>query len=275
MTDTDTHLTIGAFSRASRLSHRALRLYGDLGLLLPARVDELTGYRHYSPDQLGRAQLIGLLRQLGLSLGEVRAVLDTPAPARAAQFAELWARAEREHGRRRALAQYLSEKLQGETEMTVTYDVQQRFVPAVRVATLSRRLDVAELQDFSAEAGDRLVALTGPQTAGAAFVIYHGQVNADSDGPVEVCVPFSGALTLPPDVTVREEPAHFEAFTTLTKAEFVFPDILRAYDATHAYAQAHGTLNGLSPREVYPLAWKTAGEDDPAGDVAFPFTPRG
>ncbi|GAA5533538.1 MerR family transcriptional regulator [Deinococcus aluminii] len=274
MTDTEATLTIGAFSRASRLSLKALRLYDDLGLLPPARVDEGTGYRYYTPSQLGTAHLIGLLRQLDLPLSEVRAVLDTPAQARASQLTQLWARVEREHGRRRGVAQYLIEKLQGETKMTTTFDVQERFVPAQRVATLTRRLYVADLTDFIGEAFDRLHTLLGGQGAGAGLVIYHGEVNADSDGPVEVCLPFAGSLSVPDDVTVREEPAHFEAFVTLTKAQFVFPDILRAYDAVFEYARHHGASGELHPREVYPVPWDGLGEHDPAGDVAYPFVPR-
>ena len=45
-------LTIGAFAKASRLSPKALRLYDELGLLTPARVDPDTGYRRYAPEQL-------------------------------------------------------------------------------------------------------------------------------------------------------------------------------------------------------------------------------
>jgi protein phosphatase len=39
----DAPLTIGAFAQASRLSLKALRLYDDLGLLAPARVDPDSG----------------------------------------------------------------------------------------------------------------------------------------------------------------------------------------------------------------------------------------
>ena len=72
------HMTISAFAQASRLSHKALRLYDELGLLRPARVDPDSGYRYYAARQLPQARLIGLLRQLGLSLTEIRAVLDAP-----------------------------------------------------------------------------------------------------------------------------------------------------------------------------------------------------
>lgn len=274
MTDTtDPHLTIGAFARASRLSLKALRLYDELHLLPPARTDHLTGYRYYTPDQLDRAQLIGLLRQLGLPLSAVRAVLDAPAPARAAHLHQLWSEQEVEHGRRRALARYLTEKLQGDTTMT-HYEIQERFVPAQQVATLARRVYVADLPAFIEEAGTTLTDLTGPHTSGAAIVIYHGEVNADSDGPVEVCVPYRGELTAPPEVTLREEPAHHEAFVPLTRDQFEFPEILRAYDATRQYVQEHGQCTALSPREVYPVRWAGLPGNAFAGDVALPFEPR-
>lgn len=43
-------LSIGAFARRARLSHKALRLYDRHGLLPPDHVDPVTGYRYYRPD---------------------------------------------------------------------------------------------------------------------------------------------------------------------------------------------------------------------------------
>jgi PPM family protein phosphatase len=74
-------LTIGAFSRASRLSPKALRLYDSLGLLAPAHVDEMSGYRFYRPDQLERARLAAWLRRLGMPLARIRVVCDLAADA--------------------------------------------------------------------------------------------------------------------------------------------------------------------------------------------------
>ena len=56
-------LTIGEFARAARLSPKALRLYDELGLLRPFRVDEWSGYRYYAPSQLERARLVAWLRR--------------------------------------------------------------------------------------------------------------------------------------------------------------------------------------------------------------------
>ena len=74
-------MSIGEFSTASRLSQKALRLYGDKGLLAPAWVDPDSGYRHYRPEQLQAATLIALLRRAGVPLTEIRAFLRAPSVA--------------------------------------------------------------------------------------------------------------------------------------------------------------------------------------------------
>jgi DNA-binding transcriptional MerR regulator len=72
-------LTIGAFSRASGLSVKALRSYDRLGLLSPASVDLDTHYRLYSRDQIDRGRAIRRLRELELPLREIGALLEAPA----------------------------------------------------------------------------------------------------------------------------------------------------------------------------------------------------
>jgi PPM family protein phosphatase len=63
---------IGEFAELSWLSPRALRLYDELGLLPPARVDPDSGYRWYAPAQLERARLVASLRQLDIPLARSR-----------------------------------------------------------------------------------------------------------------------------------------------------------------------------------------------------------
>jgi DNA-binding transcriptional MerR regulator len=76
-------MSIGEFARRSRLSAKALRLYDELGLLPPARVDEDSGYRFYEPGQLKQARLIAALRQLQVPLAEIKAIVALE-PAQAA-----------------------------------------------------------------------------------------------------------------------------------------------------------------------------------------------
>lgn len=268
-------LTIRAFAEASRLSIKALRLYDELGLLPPARVDSANGYRYYSPAQLPQAQLIGLLRQLDLPLKHIQDVLDAPTGQRPELLREHWARARAEHARREALARYVQHRLQGDTPMT-QFRLQTRHVPTQRVACVTYQTTVQGLSQHIAQGMKELhgqILSQGASFAAAPFVIYHGEVNADSDGPIEICQPYSGTLTPGGPVTLREEPAHHEVFVALTRAQFEFPAILGAYNAVADYARAHGESGPLHCREVYPYDWEHIGPDDLAGEVAWPYRP--
>ncbi|MEV4037540.1 MerR family transcriptional regulator [Streptomyces umbrinus] len=104
-------LTIGAFSKASRLSPKALRLYDELELLRPARVDPETGYRYYAPEQLEQARLVAWLRRLGMPLAGIREVCALEPPAAAREIRAFWARTESETATRRDLAAFLVDHL--------------------------------------------------------------------------------------------------------------------------------------------------------------------
>ena len=87
MKDLHRLLPIGRFAQRSRLSLKALRMYDQLGLLRPARVDVESGYRSYAESQLTRARRIALLRRRAMPLGTIQQVLDASrcrgaAPAR-------------------------------------------------------------------------------------------------------------------------------------------------------------------------------------------------
>ncbi|MFD5227252.1 MerR family transcriptional regulator [Streptomyces qaidamensis] len=107
-------LTIGAFAKACRLSPKALRLYDELDLLRPARVDPDTGYRYYAAGQLEQARLVAWLRRLGMPLAEIRRVCllhDRDSTAAAREVRAYWARVEAETAVRRDLAAFLVDHL--------------------------------------------------------------------------------------------------------------------------------------------------------------------
>ncbi len=70
---------IGEFSRIARVSARLLRYYDELGLLAPGVVDPVTGYRYYTSSQLQRLNRILVLKDLGLSLEQIRGAIDQKA----------------------------------------------------------------------------------------------------------------------------------------------------------------------------------------------------
>lgn len=69
-------LTIGAFAQIGQVTHRVLRHWDTAGLLVPAHVDEYSGYRSYDPSQLERLHRIVALRQLGFGLDDISSIID-------------------------------------------------------------------------------------------------------------------------------------------------------------------------------------------------------
>jgi DNA-binding transcriptional MerR regulator len=281
---------------------RALRLYEQLGVLTPVRVDPHSGYRWYAESQLAVARLIGMLRALDMPLAQVAEVISalgptideltrvlppfgssgqafepgSPADRRAAELLRsYWAAIERRIASQRELAVHLQLRMsghEGSVRRSAMFDVKDRDVPEQLVLTEQRHVHIDEMPGWLPGAMQRVTGLAeahgGP--TGPMFVIYHGEVTHDSDGPVEVCVPVGRALEAIAELATRREPAHREVYVRITKAQWEFPQILSAYDAVSQFIHSHGLVTVGSPREVYLAHPKSA---DPSGelcDVAFP-----
>lgn len=69
-------LTIGEFSRLTRIPAKTLRYYDEIDLFKPAQVDAVNSYRYYNLAQLPRLYRILALKGLDLSLEQIKNVLD-------------------------------------------------------------------------------------------------------------------------------------------------------------------------------------------------------
>jgi DNA-binding transcriptional MerR regulator len=217
-------ISIGEFARRSRLSVKALRLYDKRRVLVPARVDEVSGYRYYDVAQLEDARLVAMLRQLDLSLAAIRKLVACDPVDAGNQIAAHWRKVESVHDARRELADYLVNRLTG--KKPIVYEVATREMPERSVLCLKRNVDEkgawALGKEFIAIMRERpLPRMEGRE--GAAFAIFWGEVSADSDGPVEWCkpIPQAEARSLAehyPELTLRTESAHREAYVALGPA---------------------------------------------------------
>jgi DNA-binding transcriptional MerR regulator len=215
-------MSIGEFARRSRLSPKALRLYDELGLLEPARVDDDSGYRYYSATQLDGAWLIAALRQLQIPLAEIKLIVSLEPDAAAERIRAHWSATETQHTARRDLARYLIDRLQGKRH--AMYEVNTRDIPARSVLSVKRSVQGT---DGTWAFGKEFISILRKHDlpkmggrAGAFYCIWWGEVNDDSDGPLEWCrpVPTDQAEQLAiqvPELLLRTEPAHREAFVHL------------------------------------------------------------
>lgn len=70
-------LSIGKMAEINGVTIPTLRLYDKNGLLKPAFVDEESGYRYYTLQQTARLDTIAYMKELDMSLAEIKAVLQT------------------------------------------------------------------------------------------------------------------------------------------------------------------------------------------------------
>jgi DNA-binding transcriptional MerR regulator len=289
-------ISIGEFARRSRLSVKALRLYDEREVLVPARVDEASGYRYYDTGQLEEARLVAMLRQLDMPLAAIRELLACDPGDAAARIAAHWRDVESVHDGRRELADYLVNQLSG--KRSVMYEVATREIPERSLLCLKRNVDEqgawALGKEFIAILRERpLPKMEGRE--GSMFSIYWGEVSAESDGPVEWCkpVPDSEAKALAshyPELVLRTEPAHREAYVELPNDSLpngpggspgahwqLASEALRAWAAEHG-ADADGlALNpeDLGVRMTYFTTEPVTATSAPYCDFAVPFAQVG
>ncbi len=277
--DTLASLTISEFGRRSGLSHKALRLYDMSGLLRPAEVDPTTGYRMYAAAQLDRARRISLLRQLDMPLATVAHVLSDTDEQAAYRLDAWWAEQETTFRAKRGSLAYLRAKLiRTIPDEPERYEVRTREVPAAKIATITRDVDqqgiVAMLVHNVAEIKDHLRA-AGATLTGEHWAIFHGFVTPDSEAPVEVCVPFTGTVDPTVDIAIRVEPAHTQAYCTVTRDNTFYPQIMVAYEVVDDWVARSERVVSGPPREIYFTEWCAIEGGDPFVHIAQPIAAVG
>ncbi len=267
-------LSTGEFARQTMLSVKALRIYDETGLLRPDDVDPFNGHRRYGPGQVRVGRLIGMLRGADVPLAEIAlllADLDKDREQAIGRLDQHVACIEARHTSRRFLIRHIHAILREEDQPM--FPVQTRHVPAQRVMSIQRRLRAHETSAFVKEAKAAFRAhLAGTKPTGPFTLVFHGIVDNESDGPLEAMLGCPDDVTVSDVVGVRTEPAHDEAFTTITKAQWDYPAILAAYDAVACSPEVSERPKGrLSCREVYVAEPEDVGDDELICDVAFPL----
>lgn len=203
---------IGEFSKLARVSRRMLYYYEEVGLLAPVRTDQETGYRYYSATQLPRLNQILALKELGLTLEQIRQMLDDNISADELRGMLALRRAQIEQSLQDELMRmrYIESRIrQVETEGVLRdYDVVLKPVDALRVLTARETLaDMSGFAPVMFEMLHRLPEHLGSTVLGPMIAIVHSdehaveQIDAEmgfvlqGDAPETVTVPSGRTLT--------------------------------------------------------------------------------
>jgi effector-binding domain-containing protein len=185
-------IPIGRFSRLTRLSVKALRLYADTGILPPAHVDEDSGYRYYSWRQADQATVIRLLRSADVPLDEVRVLLAEPtadgALARLAEHRERFERHAADVRSALSLLQTIIEQREGPMPYAVdTKEVPDQ--PVLRVRARTRLETIGQVMGESFEELARHMTTNGIPFIGPPLSVYPERFDENTEAEMWVCMP--------------------------------------------------------------------------------------
>lgn len=240
---------IGRFSRMTRLSVKALRLYDEMGLLKPALVDDSSGYRYYEPGQANRAEAIRILRSVDMPLDEIAEILEIGDPSEAKISLK------RHHDRlvtRLAEQQRMLEYLETliDREKIMPYDIAIDQVPERTVAALRTTTSLRTIaDDIGAGFGSLMGFLgsTGSQPVGPPFIVYWDIIDEQTSGDIELCVPIAGGAS-DGDVEVKTLRAEAVAYTI---HHGPYAEVGPAYHTLIGWISEHGHVTTGPPREIY------------------------
>ena len=268
---------IGEFSNLCRIPVSALRFYADLGLLDPAHIDAMTGYRCYSADQLPRLNRILALKDLGLSLEQIKQALDddlTLAEMRGMlrlKQAEIEQHVLDEQARLQRVATRLHQ-IEQEGKMP-EQEVVLKQVEGQRV------LSIRETVPTPAHVGTLLNESFGAmmsraiQPSAPPIAIFHDNEFKPENMDVEIALPVGAAVkdNVPLDhgraLTIRDMPA-IQMASIIHKGDYG-EAMTPTYDAIAYWIERNGYKIVGPSREVYLAA--ADGENEPITEIQFPI----
>ncbi len=270
--------TVGEFAQLARVSKRLLRYYDEIDLLKPAHTDSATGYRYYTAEQMAHLNRILVLKDLGLSLDQIRRMLVDRVSTDELQGMLLLKKAEIEQMLRSELQRI--RKIEARLHAIHSMEEDQPLDVVIKQIPSQQALSVhAVLPSFTdALAMHRLIqhALPARGDYGLSFTICRDAEIIDQNLILEI-----GKLIDTPKsshtpvrvsesvkLSLRELPAVEAMATTIVTGGL---DVIHAgYSKMGLWAQANGYhLSGM-PREMMLKAAATPDGSDLVTEIQFP-----
>ncbi|MCP4964460.1 MAG: MerR family transcriptional regulator [bacterium] len=265
---------IGRFSKMTRLSVKALRLYDDNGLLRPAHVDPSSGYRYYDIEQASRAELVKTLRAVNMPLDQIQEIVvaDNSEIAHKQLLVHRQRLGAQLAAQERTLT-YL-ETLIDQEEGIMSYQVEVIEEPSLQVAATRVTTSKSRIaNDIGTGFGAIMKAMgrSGVSAAGSPLIVYHDVIDDEADGDIEICVPIGSKITADASVSARELEGGSMAATVHRGPYDQMP---LAYRALTGWIAEHGHEIAGPPREVYLNDPRTVAPDQLLTRVVFPICPE-
>lgn len=239
---------IGEFSKITSLTVKTLRYYDEVGLLKPAQVDEMSGYRYYNQDNYDKARIIHLLRRFDFSIQELLEALpriESTDDIAAYLFDKSQQVNDRVASLKKLQKQMMVEvdKLREVKEMTNQQAVKLKVLEPIEVVSKRFKGRYDEVGNYFGG----LFKAAGQYAAGAPMSLYYDEEYTEENADIEVALPVKRTLQKK-DATCKVLPKercvsliHVGPYETLSES----------YKQIADYMHAH-QLTGKTPsREIY------------------------
>lgn len=269
---------IGDFSRICRVSIRTLRYYDEISLLRPVQIDQATGYRYYSIEQLPDINRISVLKNIGLSLEDIQELLNNAPPVSyirqllQVKKSEIQERIGLEKEKLRKVEIWL-ERVGSEGTLPDAVHVQRKSIPALRViskreiGTYDETTDkiIGELrQQLDRPENSGTVKITGPVMG-----IFHDDEYKETDADIEAAIPVTGELSVIEDgIDVKTLPKMEVIFTIFKGPVYKLNEV---YAQIVDYAEQHNLKLTTPVRELYLTYPEANPEEGLIVEIQCPF----
>jgi DNA-binding transcriptional MerR regulator len=264
---------MGVFSRMTGLSQKALRLYDQSGLLCPARVNGETRYRYYLPGQLSDAMRIKMMRQLGVSLDDIKVLMEKRAPDEINDFLERQAdKLKRQIWERERALLFLEQLMRDYDSVLNLYEVTEAEFAGRVVISIREEVAKKKFDERVAEHRDRLTAFlasSGVRPAGHSMALLHHEELSPKCFDLETCVPVERAVGRSGDIVCRTLAGASVIKTTHAGA---YDGIEAAYGALLRWMENHSRTPLRPMMEIYVAGPDGAARDDCRTEVLWPVS---
>lgn len=242
--------SIGEFSKLTGLTVKTLRFYHERGILVPARVDSGSGYRHYDQRNVDTARAIVTLRQYGFSLEDIAEILRNHADEE--DILDYFEKQKNALNaciaRDRELVSCLDRIIQTETQarqmiQQTVFPIEKKSLPPLLVAGIRMKGRYEDCGKGFAKLGRSL----GRFISGPPLCLYYDDESREDDADFEPCLPIRKMINVE-GVDVRKLDGG-NCLSLVHRGSY--QELGRSYEKLIRYAKEHGDQFLLPSREVY------------------------
>ncbi|MGN0098520.1 MAG: GyrI-like domain-containing protein [Candidatus Methanomethylophilaceae archaeon] len=260
---------IGEFSKLGKVSVKTLRHYDEEGILKPGYVDGFNRYRYYLPEQLGTLCTIMRYRRAGLSIPEIRRILDGEEPGPILEGRMSAMESERQCLEMRM--ELLEDLMNGGIEME--YEIEVRTIPGFKAAYRHGRIEkYSDMTEFVFGFAE-MCRSSNPDVEctddGYCFVTYDDLEYRESDIGLTY---YQSVKTMGEDsgeIGFRE---FDEVVAACVRHVGPYDRLGEAYAAIMKWMSENGMELADRPRECYiDGCWNRESEDEYLTEIQFPI----